>query len=263
MTSNALLFSDIDVAQVCIWLFWGFFLGLILYLRREDRREGYPLESETTGRLEAPQGFLFFARPKKFILPHGQGVVTAPRADRDRRPIAARRMSKFAGSPLVPTGNPLLDGVGPAAYAERADVPDLMHTGAPKIVPMRVAPDFSVVKADGDPRGYAVMGADNVKAGLVSDLWVDKAEALIRYIEVALPADGARAARTVLVPMTMAVVDRARRRVRVSALNAAQFADAPALRSDSQITFLEEEKVCGYFGGGYLYASKDRQEPIL
>ena len=35
------------------------------------------------------------------------------------------------------------DGVGPAAYAERADTPDLTVDGAPKIVPLRVAPDFT------------------------------------------------------------------------------------------------------------------------
>ena len=38
--------SNIDVASVAIWAFWLFFFGLIYYLRREDKREGYPLESE-------------------------------------------------------------------------------------------------------------------------------------------------------------------------------------------------------------------------
>lgn len=39
--------NSIDVAQLAIWLFWGFFLGLILYLRREDKREGYAVEGES------------------------------------------------------------------------------------------------------------------------------------------------------------------------------------------------------------------------
>ena len=29
-----------DVAQVVLYLFWGFFFALIFWLRREDRREG-------------------------------------------------------------------------------------------------------------------------------------------------------------------------------------------------------------------------------
>ena len=36
----------IDVAQLVLYAFWIFFVGLIFYLRREDKREGYPLESD-------------------------------------------------------------------------------------------------------------------------------------------------------------------------------------------------------------------------
>jgi photosynthetic reaction center H subunit len=35
----------IDGAQIALYAFWFFFIGLIIYLRREDKREGYPLES--------------------------------------------------------------------------------------------------------------------------------------------------------------------------------------------------------------------------
>ncbi len=34
-----------DGAQIALYAFWFFFIGLIIYLRREDKREGYPLES--------------------------------------------------------------------------------------------------------------------------------------------------------------------------------------------------------------------------
>lgn len=37
--------SYVDFAQVLLYAFWIFFAGLIYYLRREDKREGYPLES--------------------------------------------------------------------------------------------------------------------------------------------------------------------------------------------------------------------------
>ena len=42
-----------------------------------------------------------------------------------------------------PTGDPMRDGVGPASYAQRADMPDLTFEGLPKIVPLRVAAEAS------------------------------------------------------------------------------------------------------------------------
>ena len=39
----------IDVAQLTLYAFWIFFALLIVYLRREDKREGYPLESDRSG----------------------------------------------------------------------------------------------------------------------------------------------------------------------------------------------------------------------
>ena len=41
--------GSIDVAQVVLYSFWVFFIGLIIYLRREDKREGYPLVSDRRG----------------------------------------------------------------------------------------------------------------------------------------------------------------------------------------------------------------------
>ena len=42
----------IDGAQITLYAFWAFFLGLVYYLRREDKREGYPLESDRTDRTD-------------------------------------------------------------------------------------------------------------------------------------------------------------------------------------------------------------------
>ena len=41
----------IDFASISIILFFIFFTLLIIYLRREDRREGYPLEEDPSGRV--------------------------------------------------------------------------------------------------------------------------------------------------------------------------------------------------------------------
>jgi photosynthetic reaction center H subunit len=66
-----------------------------------------------------------------------------------------------------------------------------------------------------------------------------------------------------LVPFMMSKVDRRRRRVVVDAINARQFADAPRIGATDQITLYEEDRVQAYFGGGYLYANPNRQEPFL
>ena len=41
----------IDVAQIALYVFWGFFAALIYYLHQEDKREGYPLESDRSDRV--------------------------------------------------------------------------------------------------------------------------------------------------------------------------------------------------------------------
>ena len=47
---TAAITGYIDVAQLVLYGFWIFFAGLIIYLRREDKREGYPLESDRSKR---------------------------------------------------------------------------------------------------------------------------------------------------------------------------------------------------------------------
>ena len=42
-----------------------------------------------------------------------------------------------------------------------------------------------------------------------------------------------------------------------------QFADVPGLRNADQITMLEEEKISAYYGAGTLYATPERQEPLV
>ena len=46
----------LDVALLTLNAFVLFFLGLVVYLRREDRREGYPAEDDQTGRVLTPGG---------------------------------------------------------------------------------------------------------------------------------------------------------------------------------------------------------------
>jgi photosynthetic reaction center H subunit len=256
---NAYFSGDIDVTVIVLTSFVLFFIGLIIYLRREDRREGYPLEDEVSGRLEPAGGLFFTAKPKTFILPHGAGTLTKPNAVRESQEIAATRTSRAPGSPLEPIGDPLLAGVGPGAFAKRAKKPDmLMHHGI-KIAPLRAAEGFSIDPKDPDPRGMAIVGADGVKAGVISDVWIDRGEYMIRYLEVTLAGGG----KQVLVPMPLAVVQRSKGTVRVDAVLGSQFAKAPTLENPNQITFDEEERVAAFFGGGLLYATAARAEPWL
>ena len=66
----------IDVAQVALYAFWIFFAGLIFYLRKEDKREGYPLVTQRPDHIL--EGFPPMPAPKTFLLPHG-GTVTLQR----------------------------------------------------------------------------------------------------------------------------------------------------------------------------------------
>jgi photosynthetic reaction center H subunit len=247
----------IDVAQIALYVFWVFFAGLVYYLHREDKREGYPLENDRSGSIDV-QGFPGIPEPKTFLLRDGRKVL-APNPLRRERAIAAEPGGRHQGAPLEPTGNPMLDGVGPGAWAERSDIPDTTYEGGPRILPLRLAAGFGLSRKDPNPIGMPVLGGDGELGGEVVDLWVDRAEAIFRYIEVEVHA--ASGARRVLVPMNFAKIDR--HRVRVRSILGAQFASVPGTRDPDQVTLLEEDKIVAYFGGGTLYATPSRQEPLL
>ncbi|MEO1000637.1 MAG: photosynthetic reaction center subunit H, partial [Pseudomonadota bacterium] len=155
-----------------------------------------------------------------------------------------------------PTGDPMADGVGPAAWCNRRDEPELDGHGHAKIVPMRVAEDFAILDGQRDPRGMPVIGGDGEQAGTISDVWIDKPEMMIRFLEIELTG-GDR----VLAPMTLAWIKRDS--VKINALYAAQFPGIPRTKSPDQVTLLEEEKIAAYYCGGKLYADTNRQEPLL
>lgn len=252
----------IDVAQIALYLFWIFFIGLIWYLRREDKREGYPLDSDRTtasgGRVKV-EGYPAVPEAKVFRTMDGRSIPKPGPNDADTRPVAAEPVGGWLGAPLEPTGNPMVDGVGPAAWAVREDAPEKMIDGSAMIVPMRLAPGWGIASRDPDPRGMTVVGCDGATAGTVAEVWVDRAEPQIRYLQVDL-ASGARA---VMLPSGFVRYDVRGRRVKVASITAAQFADVPAIASADQITKLEEDKVCAYYAGGHLYATPDRLGPVL
>lgn len=220
----------IDVAQVVLYGFWIFFAGLIFYLRREDRREGYPLVDDG-----------------------GQPEAT---------PLNAVAVDRYAGSALTPVGNPLLAGVGPGSWGMRADEPDLTYEDQiPKIVPLRVATGYYLAPEGPDPRGYALVAGDGIVAGEVLDVWVDRNELLVRFFEVETTATNVPS--RVLVPGAMATVNEKKRTIKVESIMAEQFADVPKTKHPDQITRLEEDNVTAYYSAGTLYATPERLGPLI
>lgn len=244
----------VDVAQLVLYGFWAFFAGLIYYLLRENHREGYPLDSGRNPPVQM-EGWPPVPSPVTYKLANGH-EVQVPGPAQGPEFLQATPRHRWLGSPLEPTGNPLLAGVGPGAWANRADIPDTTVEGDPKIVPLRAAPGFGVAVQDEDPRGLNVLGADDDVAGTVAEMWVDRSEMLFRYIEVKL-ASG----KLVMLPINFARIGS--HDVRVQAILAHQFADVPAHAHADQITMLEEEKIQAYYGAGLLYATPERQEPLV
>ena len=245
----------VDVAQLVLYLFWIFFFGLVYYLLQENHRDGYPLDSGRTPPVKM-DGWPPIPRPKTYLMANGDEVVM-PYPLQPPEFLQAEPRHRYIGAPIEPTGNPLLAGVGPGSWANRADVPDHTPEGEAKIVPLRTQPEYGVATQDDDPRGLPVVGDDDEVAGTVNELWMDRSEMMFRYIEVKLNDSG----RTVMLPVPFARITKDK--VKVHAILGHQFADVPGLRNADQITMLEEEKICAYYGAGTLYATPERQEPLV
>jgi photosynthetic reaction center H subunit len=251
----------IDVAQVVLYVFWAFLAGIIIYLHREDKREGYPLESERSANITV-QGWPPVPAPKTYLLADGSKVF-APRAEPyDARPVKATPIGPWPGAPLEPDGDPMLDGVWPASYAERLDIPDATVNGTPKLVPLRRTEGWHIEERDPDPRGMPVIGADGKVGGTVKDVWVDVAEYIMRYLEVEV-TDKAGNTRNVLLPTTLSRIWASRKRVEVKSITSKQFTKVPSIRNPDVVTRLEEDRICAFYASGHLYAMPERAEPLV
>jgi photosynthetic reaction center H subunit len=262
MMNHTYIVGTFDVAELAFLLFFGFFIALVFYLNRESRREGYPLEDELTGRVHPRK--LTDGDKKVFALPNGRGTYIPEDVPRDPVSVPGKPMFRSAGAPYVPTGDPMIDGIGPAAWANRAKYPDLTFDGRLRIVP--IADSHELVIPSNDPQliGWPVIAADGKVAGTVSDIWTDQSEHIIRYLEVTT-----NSGRKVLAPMMVASVQTKGffmdkpELVEIDAITAEQFDRVPELETPGQITRYEEDRIQAYFGGGYLYATPERAEPWI
>lgn len=254
-------FGDFDLASAAIWLFWIFFAGLIYYLQTENMREGYPLRDDDDN---PPANESLFPIPKEktFHLRDGRGELTVPSREYEdskmRTDLALAPSAPATGSPWIPTGDPMVDGVGPAAWAPRKDHPELDAHGHVKIQPMAKLDDFKV-SAGRDPRGLPVVGGDGEVCGRCTDMWVDVPEQMVRFLTVDLNPEGT--GKTRLIPMNMARIGSDR--VTVRSLHAHNWDGVPGIKSADQVTLLEEEKIMAYYAGGTLYATPGRSQTVL
>jgi photosynthetic reaction center H subunit len=247
MPSSGGLVGDFDVAQLMVILFVLFFVGLVLHLRQEDKREGYPLKDPAGG--PDQQGFPPIPAPKTFLLMDG-GSTTAPHPEVER-PIAARRFPNVPGSPLIATGDPLRDGVGPASYALRRTEPLIYDVGKIQVLPLRSLPDWGLAYADQDPRGLRVLAADGVDVGFVVDLWIDRSVKILRYLEVEVTL--AIGTRRCLLPIYYSNIKARKGVVKVSAIRSLQFAEVPRTTAPDLITAREEDQVNAFYAGAKFF----------
>ena len=189
--------------------------------------------------------------------------------------IPAKQAWGGTGAPWIPDGDAMTDGLGTAAYAQRQDYPDLTIDGLNRIVPIGdSAHGMTIAEQDMNPVGLAVYGADEKKAGEVSDVWVDQSEHIIRYLEVTT-----NSGKKVLAPMAFAAVQGTRwlgvigelipipddqtALIDIDAIRSDQFDAVPAIAKAGVITRLEEDKIQAYYGGGYIHALPERAEPWI
>ena len=251
----------VDLAQLMLYAFWLFFAALVFYLHRENKREGYPLETERPrGARVAVRGFPEVP-PIKVFRSHDGQVFTQPEYGHDRADAPVRPLGEYPGAPFAPIGDPMLDGVGPASFAARADVVERGMTGQPILMPLRKAIAHSVAPEGPNPVGMTVLGRDGEPAGTVVDIWIDEAESIIRYLEVELAADVGSGTR--LLPMAMVRVREQRGLIKVASITAGQFNNVPVTRGVDEVTKLEEDRIVAYFAGGHLYSRPILPRPLF
>ncbi|MBV9811547.1 MAG: PRC-barrel domain-containing protein [Acetobacteraceae bacterium] len=252
------LTGHIDTAQLVFAGFCVFFLGLVYYLRQQDKREGYPLE-DPSGKGQPLVGFPFMPGPKTFRTMKGDTVSTPRAGGLENVPAVPRH--NFPGSPLDPVADPVVDGLGPASFAAKREAPLEFTPGKLQLQPMRVLDgEWSVTDPRMDPRGMAVIGSDNVVAGMVADIWIDRGVKILRYLEVELR--GSTTARNVLIPIYSCDVNARRRCVRLPRIPAAALVDVPTPQSPTQITAREEDRINAFFTGAAFYRGSIRRSAL-
>lgn len=236
----------IDVPQLLFWAFFLAFVGIVVLLLREDRREGYPKKNLGLPFLGGPQSL---PAPRTYIRLDGTTTV-APHHD-PNPPVHAEAVHRVEGGPYEPVGDPLKSALGPGTYTMRRDEPFTLIDGEPQVQPLRTAKGWSVMSGETDPRGMRVFDVRFRPVGVVREIWVDRGVKFLRYMELEL--DAAAGGEVVMLPIHHCDINERKREIRVTALEQDGFAGVPRLRSPDQITAREEDMVNGYYAGGRFH----------
>jgi photosynthetic reaction center H subunit len=246
--------QHIDLPQVAFWLFFLFFVGLCYWNRVQDKYQGYPMKDSPYSP-EKSIGFPAPPSPHTYILNEG-GTTQAPH-HYEQPPEHAEPLYPFGGTPLSPVGNPLLANIGPGAWVMRSNAPMLTEEGELLIQPMRkLEEEWSIAKDDADVRGMRVFDWRWHPVGTVVDFWIDKGSKILRFLEVEVAA-GRR-----MVPIYHTVINEKTREVRVTALSAGQFAEAPMPATPDVITAREEDQLNAYFAAGHFWRNQMPVKPV-
>jgi photosynthetic reaction center H subunit len=120
-----------DVAQLALYVFWIFFFGwCYISTGKASARDGLC----RCLRVNCAQGG-WYAQTQNLSLAHGQGERVKPGPEPAQYEVNATPIYDASGAPMHPNGDPMVDGVGAAAWAIRPDKPDLTVDGRPRIVP--------------------------------------------------------------------------------------------------------------------------------
>ncbi len=238
----------IDFPTVAIWLFFGAFSAAGIVLRTLDKREGYPMRASPFD-ARPMQGFP--PPPAPVDLPsargrrHGGAASPSAGADLGRAALSVRRHAAVAGGQSA-AGRHRPWRLGDAARRADVDGKGRADAGA-----AAHSPEWSVETGEADPRGMAVLDRRYRTVGVVHDVWVDKSIKILRLFEVELHAGLGRG--RVLVPIFHTDIEEKAREVRVTALEAHQFADVPMPAEPDEITAREDDRLNAYFAAGYFY----------
>ncbi|WMS41908.1 hypothetical protein RDV64_17830 [Acuticoccus sp. MNP-M23] len=250
MTEVPTVLGDIDVAFLCVVAFVIFLFVLVFYLRREDKREGYPLIGVSGARhprLTLSEGFPPMPAPKTFHLPHGRDPVTVPREEVPE-PLHDVTGRPAYGLPLE-SPRPLSAGIGAAAFqAQKPDLPDLTNEGEPKLLSLNSHPDHYIPRGGADPRGWVLADKEGLPVGRIVDIWFNQAEYDVRYFSYSI--DGV--VGLWLAPTYFCALDRARGTARVTTLPLEALRHPP-VRAGEVVTFRDEDRVNGFFAGGIQF----------
>ena len=238
----------IDVPDAAWWLFFLAFIAICWVLRKNDKREGYPLVASPFAGgalLGAPEP----GSPLTYVLNEG-GTTSTPHYY-PAPPADTAPLYPFDGTPFQPVADPLHTPLGPGAWVMRKDTPMLTEGGEKLLQPLRVCHDWSLAEGETNPRGMAVFDCRWRPVGIVADVWIDRGSRIIRHLEVELHE--ALGGGRVLVPIFHTVIGEHTREIRVTALSAAEFAAVPMPAEPDGITAREEDKLNCYYAAGKFY----------